>query len=1493
MTDQNSQRLESLAQELEKRRQQHRDGGGHRRVFRKWLRRLLMFAAFAFFVLASVFFFNFFRLNSDLIEGHIKQGIIPNLTQGRFNLQVGRISGNLLRGIDLENILIQNPHFETAGTLLTVPRASLKYSLFDILLGRLVLQKLHVESPILTISRNEKGRGVWDFSTPADATRMSSAGATPPVASENRWQQRDKAQILADQYLEDIVIHNLSILVPAPDRLIKDEFAARLIRLPAATTQFSGIDLSLRKHSAKTFNSHLLRISIPEKSDWLKFQVTTMKENGNFTVSFDALNQNFNFAVDNLGTRGRKINFYDGRQRDRLNLEWVLARKAVSLPEKIRGLTGVIQLSQLSEMTASFLKNENRLSGSLLARFACAADKPLYDAHASLELGSISLCLPYLPVLDALSTRIETNDRRADLKYLNFTVASLTSSHSGFVDFANEAAIFSRLSSSIGGENLALAASYTRTAPGQHLFEGLVERHAGQAEISFQRQLAGNAISYADFKFRAGLQASGSAVDLLPLKLMPEALRQKIDAYLSRVDLLGPLVVSSNFPSLENWRTSAIEIDFSGARVLNRLFPQDSLGLDGKATYDNGLLRLNGFAAVIENLRFDATGTAVIIASSPFVETFALLADVTLPASGTFAMTAERLQKIIGLTNRPDFERIELAGKHIASLKADSVTGISLVGGFDRLRFIRRGKALWADSCLLNADAGWRAGGFSAGTGPVRGAARVEFFGIPVKAEIEAELVSKSLKSLSLSGGGNNFAKILEAIKSQPEGSELFKKHPVDINGAFNFMLLGSGNLQNPVLDGWVKFPMLQAGLGNMNAKLPFHVQLKTTAGEYQAEVKAGDAAIKIKDVTFDLGKSVASLKISGVNASAGAVVTLQAGSSIFGAEFSAAGVIRPAQKRLDNFKLKINSDKIDDLAAGVARIGRFVMPFSLSGKFAAAADLNGPFASPSGKGQINVSRLDLDLPLKTSRATSVLSAKGFSGKILFEKRGDRLFALTLEDIKGALLDASVKVHGKARLENPGPGFKPVIDDLVAELTGLELKKLHEFLAAGLLPREVSQVFQLENGTVSGKFAMQGNPARLTATGTASLRDADIRLPSLPERLKNLRADLTFTGQTDSGFARIAVSDCSASFGRSDFSIGSGWVEDPLKAGKISLNGKFGRVFPADILAMLGGMSVPAVSFPEEGWFDGSLAIAGTFSKPQITAEVMNTAMKVQYNSGQHVFSVPLGKNHVSLSLRPDTGNVDVTKCELELLNGQIVLDQAQGRFLPGKPFTFSLDGKMNHLDFSSFQVDSTEALRGFLGGAFKVNWKESGERDAIFNLAFKDIYVPSLPMLDPKTLAKAGAEFIEKPDFRVGELNFYLTSEEDDELKGRLLIADGLFAGPHLRFELGNSEFNPLAMQLDAKLMINPQSLRQTDIGQKLKKWTVTLQDEKTGVPYVDLSVGGTWDKPALLAKALEKKAVRRVKHNFIGRIFGGHRPHKASVEELMQWFPGWKKGM
>lgn len=1481
----NTQRLESIAQELDRRRLEHQKSGGSRRRWRRYLRRFLMLVAIVMLVLAGIFVFNFFRLNSDLIEGHIKQGIIPNLTQGRFNLHMGSISGNLLYGVEIENVLIQNPHFESASTVLTVPKVSLNYSLFDILFGKLILQRVVVDNPALSLRRNEKGRGSWDFST------------VEPVASpvgETRWQKEDRAQVLADRYLADIRINNLSILVPNPEQLISDDFAARIFQLPAKTWQMSGIDLSLRKYPAEEFFSHILRVSLPEKPDYLRFQVTRLKKNGNFTINFDGLGQNYNLAVENIGQDGRRVNLYDGRRRERLNLACVWGRRATSLPERIRGLNGVLRIDQFNDLVREWLPAEYNVAGRLSAKVACREQQPLYDAHFELELLDAEMRLPYLPVVENINLIAASRDRVASITRLEFDLAGIRNQHAGWFNYSDASNISTMLASDLAGEKMTVAATYSRLLPGSHRLAAQVARKAGDAEMSFVRSIDGKAIKYSDFVFNAGVLQDGSVSGLLPLNLLPTKLRQQLQSYFERVDLLGPVTVKTDFANIDDWKNSLVIVEFAGARIINRGNPGDFVELSGQAELASATLTCDDLLARIDNLEIKTAGRAELSDTAPFVSDYQADITISTGGNGVFEISSERLQASLGLTHRPDFDRIELIGERLAraELAADAAENrIELA--VDKLMFIRRGKMLWAEDLVgsLVTDRF----NIAAREQPdqVSLDARLGFFGIPMELSAKASLQQKNLEALSFKGGGANFTRLIAAMKTQPEGAAFMKKYPFVLTGNFNFAFLGSGPFAKPLLDGWLRFPALNLNMPQFSARLPFYLQVKNENDAYLATVKAGDAALKVKGVTFDLGSSQAELVIEQPFTKDGPQIKLKGDTRIFGAAVKAEGTILPVQQKLEKFKISLWSKKIETLAAEIARIGRFAIPFQLSGNFSAWANLEGRFASPSSRGEVSVSKINLDFPLFEKGGQGVLVARDFAGKMAFNKRDSRYFGLEIKDFAGRILDAPVKIDGKAHLKNLDHGFKPEIDGLNAEISGLAIPRVYDFLASGLLPKPLVGNLKVAGGELAGKFALSGTPDRIFATGTASLADASLGFSALKDNVEKLSAELDFSGRTDSGYARIGVKNLSGQFGRSLFKVAEGWLEDPTRTGKLSLLGSFDRVFPADLLAMLGGMVVKAVSFPKEGWLAGKLRLTGTLTRPELQGEVISNEMTVQYDSGEQVFTVPLGNSLVKFDFDPTSGEAQVLMSTFGLLGGEVFIEQAKGLFLPERPFTMNLQGGLHDVDIAKLGISGKSGFRGIVDGTIKAAWMGPGERDAVFNLNFKNIHLPELPMIDVSAMGKNRIDFIEKPDFSVGQLNFYVTTDEEDLYKGRLLIADGLFAGPHLRLEIGNSEFNPMALQLAAKLMINPQSLRKTSIGRKLKKWTSTAQDRATGVPFVDLTVSGSWDNPELLASAIKKRAEKRIKRNVIKRIFGGRRIHKASVEELMQWFPGWKKGM
>ncbi|EKD82417.1 MAG: hypothetical protein ACD_39C01312G0001, partial [uncultured bacterium] len=1004
----------------------------------------------------------------------------------------------------------------------------------------------------------------------------------------------------ADRYLADIRINNLSILVPNPNQLISDDFAARIFRLPAKTWQISGIDLSLRKYPAEDFFSHILRVSLPEKADFLRFQVTRLKKNGNFTISFDGLGQNYNLAVDNIGQDGRKVNLYDGRHRERLNLEWVWARRQTSLPERIRGLNGVLQVPQFNDLVKDWLPEEFKIAGALQAKFACKGQQTLYDAQVQLDLASAEVRLPYMPVIENLHLKAECLDRVAVINRLEFAAAGIHNLHTGWLNYADEANIGAGIESDLAGDKLAVTATYSRLVPGSHQLLARVSRNSGTADLSFIRTVDNKAIRYSDFDFNAGIVKAGSVAGMLPLNLLPSRIRDQIQTYLTRVDIIGPLQVSTGFSNIDDWKNSLIELDFGGARVINPVNPADFVELHGRAELASGTLTCTGLQARIDNLEIKTTARATLADASPFIKDYEADVALSTTGNGVFEVSAERLQTTLGLSHRPDFDRVELIGERLAVVKLNSSAEENRLDlDVKKMLFIRHGKMLWAENLVAAMVTDKFNVALSEKPDKIALNADLGFFGIPMQLESKASLHTKTLETLSFKGGGANFTRLIEAIKTQPEGAAFLKKYPLLLTGNFNFAFLGSGSLEHPQLDGWLRFPALNLNMPQFSARLPFYVQVKNDNDAYLAVIKAGDAAIKVKDVTFDLGKTNAEVAVNKLFAVGGPELTLKGDSQIFGATLKAEGRILPGQQKLEKFKISLGSSKIETLASEIARIGRFAVPFSLSGNFSAQADLDGRFAAPSSRGDVSFSKINLDFPLFGKSGQAVLLARDFAGSASFDKRDDRFFGIEIKSFTGKMLDAMVKVTGKAHLKNLDRGFKPEIERLDAELSGLSVAKVYDFLAAGLLPEAMVGTIQVKSGDLAGKFSLAGTPDRILATGSASLKDAAIGFRALKHDVEKLSADLEFAGRTDSGYARIGVRNLSGQFGRSLFKVSDGWLEDPTRTGKLSLQGSFDRVFPADLLAMLGGMVVKAVSFPQEGWLAGKLQLSGTIAEPE------------------------------------------------------------------------------------------------------------------------------------------------------------------------------------------------------------------------------------------------------------------------------------------------------
>lgn len=1496
MSEKHDDKIKSIVAELEKRKSSYKSSKDKKikRFFRKTLRRAIMLLAIFFILVACVFVFNFFRLNSDLIDGHIKKGLLPSVTRGLFDLEFGSISGNLFYGVEIDNIAIKNKFVDSSSTLLMIPNVKLEYSLLDILMGNLVLENIEVDNPVLTLSRDTKGRGLWDFSPPRELRHLLEQEQEKAPKEKQRkltkWERQQEQQRMASKYLSNVNIKNVTILLPSPKKLITDDFIGKIFDLPERTVQYSGIDLTLKKYPDAQFNAHVFKVNSLEKGNLFTLDITTLKKSGDFNVLIDALGQNFNVGVENIGDAGRLVKVYDGKQRERLDLTFTLAREGEGLFDKILGMTGRASLTGFEKIFSDFITGDNELTGAFEVVFESDKDAPMLAAKAEASLKDFSLKFTGAPKVESLEMALSVAEKVATIRDISGVIEGISFVHNGYLEFKNPDQLMLEVISTLAGERMATKAEYVKMVPGVHKLTSQVQRNSGIAQLSFLRKVSGKLIEYSDFALMAELVSLGSAEDIVPFNLVPGEIAQQLKQYCDRVQILGPFKITTDFETLKDWKKSKFYLDFNGTSIVNKLQPTDFVKLGGRAIVDAGNVQLDGLNATLDSLVLNLSGHAKLLEEKPFVEDFELNILGELADAKPFVITSSRLQSAMGLAKRPDFDNIDLRGSKILELAIRPNLGAKLNLAFDTLNLKRRGKVLWvADTALeLETDPLEAEKLYVPSEAKVK--LKTDFFGVNVEALAKGQIASKTFENFSVKGGSKSFSQIIKALKTQPEGQEFFKSFPMDIDGSFNFSLVGKGDFVQPEAEGWVRFPALTFSMPEVVAKLPFYAQINTLTEGYKASINAGDASLKVKDVSFNLGASNADLTFTNLTATEGADVGLKADTKVFGVTATAEGKLVKSATNIENLLLKLSTSRIDTLASEIARIGKFAIPFKLAGQFEALANLSGSVKEPSANGNLKIGNINLDFPIPGAIKTVPLKAEGFSSQIKFNKVKNKLFMVNIEDLRGQILGAKLLGKGQAELKDLDKGLKPVIKDLTFQLDNLNLKRLNDYLKSGLLPADIASAFSTQSGDFMGKFSLSGTPERILAKGNATLKDGSVLFPALKDQLEDLGIQLYFEGRSDSKYAKIGVRDFKAKLGRSHFTVPDGWIEDPLKSGKIMLLGQFHKVYPKDILKMLGGMQVPALSFPAEGYLSGSIQVDGTMAGPQVCSEVKSTAMTIGYDTGNGVIEVPLDENYVKLKVEPVTGKTLLERLNLKVLGGAISVENGEGTFHPSAPFTVDLHGELEGIDFSKLTLDKKEALKGLLGGTFKVLWDDKKGRDAIFSLNFKDIFVPELPLIDP-SMKKSMGDLI-TPDIRTGQIDFYVTSEEEKAFVGKLLVADGLFAGPHIRLEIDNSEFDPENLSLAAQLMINPQSLRQTEIGRKLGKMTSVMQDRNTGIPFVDLTVSGKWSNPSLIASSIKKRTTKRATKNVFNKIFGRHRPHKASVEELMEWFPGWEKG-
>jgi hypothetical protein len=1615
MSDQKE--LKTIELELTRRREERAAGRGTtRRRLRRLLRAGVIGVALVFFGLSGWFLLNFLRLNSDLIEGHIKQRVLPGLTAGVAPVSVGRITGDLIHGVELQNLVVQNPHFSTGGVFLTVGRITLKYSLIDVFWGNLILEKMIADGVVITLSRNRVGRAVWNFGAPAAAAEAEvpfgsgtvSAAApvgnrTVPESTGSAPQKVDpqgkaqaQAEAVADRFLSHIEVRNLSLLVPRPRELAADPALVRFLNLPPGNLAFSGLNLLLKKYPHKEFNQHTLTVAAPGNARAADLQWTRQKKNGDYFILASLLGQRLILTVQNLGAAGRGYQIYDERNKNRLNLRFRLAREPVSLVRRLMGVNGNIALENISVLE-EILPAKIGLEGALKVVLNSADDQtPALDTEIALLLTKGALRLPGPTVSPSMSATVTSTStvaatvtspvtspsasfaqtapvlapstasgvataapsssapfvasavqtahgaplapdpdsaavgvgddlalheitninleatlkqRHAVIKHLEMQTGRIFSRHAGEVTFVDVGTYAGTFTSDLGGEKMELTGSVLRLATGVRRIALGAKREAGEVHLQAEQETFLGVNRYRELEVTADIAQGRRVADLVPARLLPPQWGKAWQQWLTRVDLIGPLRAQAVLPSWREPGAGRAELTLRGATIVSMVDAADRAQLDGVIRLASRTIELIDLAVTVDRLRFRLDGNVKADAALKVPEAYRLKLVGELVGGRTLTMTAKKWQNTFGLANKPGFDQIELEGGTLFEglVSTDGASQTFRVAA-DKVRIRRGKKAWWLDGVTGEISTLERLDQCRGVPARLDVQLQAGVFGFPVQAAGRLNLASATIQQGRITAKGSDFQVLLNALKEHPDVAAMLRQRPLSLSGAFQLDLGLEGRLNRPALTGRLDFPALTVKTGDVTARLPFDLSLKsTTVGEYQGELAAKNAQITIKDTTFALGKTRAALSWSKPKGAKEHLLVLDSSAEVAGTTLTAKARYLPRIDRLESALVRAKSADIQRFAVELAKVGRFRTPFTLRGGFEAEVRLAGPLTALQPEGHLDVEDVTLKFPLSGSRksldvenlkgrfefaatAASAASAASSASTASTASIASTAGAILgeIKQVTGRILGAQVILDGKARLEKGAQGFVPVLERVHADIRGLPAANLFGFFQGGVMAPELLAPFSGVTGLLSGKLAVTGARGRYLGEGELALAEGGFAHTALKEPLKSLSGRLRLARKKEGEVPRLEVAGLTGSFGRSRISIPSGFISDPQKAARFEFKGVVDSVYPSDVLSLLGGLRLPRISFPRESPLRGTLQLSGTPVKPLVTAAIEGTDTEVKLQSGTATYLIPFGKTSVNLTYDTASGLLQVPESTVGIMDGSLKISKGEGVFASGRVRSFTCTGTLAEIDLAYLGQSGQAPIRGRAWGNLQAEQKENGTREALFQLQLKDFVVMNMP-LDPDIIAQIGLESLEEPEFRTGQLHLYIASDDETGDVGKLKIADGLLAGPDLRFEITSGLFDPKNLQLNARLQLNPQPLRQSKLGKKMGNLTRVLQDKETGIPYIDLKVTGTWDNPGLMKSAIVKQNEKRGKRNYIKSIFGGRRSHKASVEELKAWFPGW----
>lgn len=1543
----------AILYELQKRKNYLLNNVVFPKFLRKILRFTLLSLSISFIIIAIVFITNFIKLNSNLIEKNVLGILLPVITQGKFPVHISKITGNLLTGIEIRFLQIKNPFLSYNSNFITIPRVYIKYSPLDILFNELVVEKIVIDSPIIVLSRAKNGRYVWDFSEYSKEiisnteNNIKSSLAKNIIANNNnkngltiRTNESDTEKALeiikhfnkaAKRFLKYLEINNLSIFIPSVFDLLPDQSIANFLKLLNTHILITNIDVKVLRYLSKFVTTY--RVILEQGLNYLSqkkckheliqcfFTKDNNKENYSFSIKTSHNHQYEVSLYKSEEDNNYSFNLYDSSKKEDFFVFLTLDPSQKDIFKKFKNLnsTIIINLQNLN----NFLKNA---SGNICFRAKSYKEQNLLQGCYELNIKNVNFYSLNNLKLENLSTNILASN--SVLLIENFSCNLFKQQFNLFyalLDFQNTNHIKSILSGIFLNTKFYLEINQKKinsTISKLFINSQIDPKQIINIEVDKIKNI--NSVIYRNIKLKYHVNLE-TPEKLLVSKLanfLIKDLNKNVYKLLDEIKYCGKIQVDAYIPSTKNIENVYITIETDRLALLhNKLNIKD---ISGKFSYSSNKCNLN-YSAETENFYLLLNAT---FENFNIYETTLSVYNKNKTSS---IVDITKIRDFMEISNLLPFSKLVIYGNKIleikfcsqssdkwlkfASYKIDvflqnsklELTNFNLILNFSNLTF----EKIYTFSEIVDLILSKLLFDIS-----------FKIYSADFKISILISFI-RSLRKFALSKLGitifseNVFDLLYEITKDLVQ--QYYFKNAYYFSNFLNKSLiekivsnsksdiLMSINVENDNsecnIHGNIKSAKALIGITELNLLLTnFIIEFFTNKkGELEVSSSSASKSLKLLNNVFDLDKFVISGRIhnyffthSSNNKQLQAYLNIIIKSGLF----NLSSIFDIAyEKKIENFclnhKLVLTLNDLYNFANLTNELSNNNLSLN-GGKLHCNLEskINGKSFKNSCKFDLENLNFDINLFNKARDRKITIPIKDTFGNILFEfdnKESSNSNSLTFSNISARILDARTSLNGEFQINNKLDKSKISLKAINASFKKISLQKVWNLLISSGFYKDYADVINDLQGELCGDIKLLRHQEKYLGSGSFEFSDGEVKLKYIKDKIYNISGKMLINQMNETANkSAIEISDLQAKILRSELMIPKAIITTANERFFANIEAEIIKTYPTDLIKIFANANLPKIDFPNEGSIGGKLKIVGDIASPTIESNIKFDNILFEYKTDNNKYLLPFGNSEMSVLIYPTSNYIKLLYADLGILGGSLQAKNAYALIKDSKIINYRIVGNIKNVNLSKLQINNFP-FEGYVYGDFEAYKLKDNVQESVFKLYFENLKINELPF-DQSLIDSIGIEFIKNPDFRLGNLNFYVSTLEDKEIAGKLRIADGVLAGPDMRIEIQNSEFDPYNLSLVAKLILNPQSLRKTTFGKKLGKMTKHLQDEATGLPYIDLSVSGSWTSPKLIGKVIERKTHKRAKKNFIESIFGGRRVRKASVEDLIRWFPGWK---